>query len=110
MTVREEALPERARARVVVTDDDEVIAPLDRVDVSGRDLDVGAVEDRDGPGRPEVGKPGAGAVADRRTVGVVEQLGPAPLEFVVLGSEQARHLPQRRENLAVKRCERAPPT
>jgi hypothetical protein len=30
---------------VVVTDDDEVIAMLDRVEVGGRDLNVGAVKD-----------------------------------------------------------------
>ena len=107
VTVGEDALPERARARVVVADHDAVLAPLDRLDVGGGDLDVGAVEDRDRPRRPVVGKPGAGAFADRRAVGVVEQLGPAPLELVVLRGEQAWHLPQRREDLAEQRGERA---
>jgi hypothetical protein len=72
VTVREDALPERARTRVVVPDDDEVIAALDCVDVGGRDLNVGAVEDRDRPRRPEVGKPGSGAFTDRRAIGVLE--------------------------------------
>jgi hypothetical protein len=100
VTVTEEALPERARPGVIVPDDDEVIATLGRVDVGGPDLDVGAVEDRDRPRRPVIGKPGAGTFAERRAIGLVEQLGPAPLELVVLGSEEVRHLSQRRENLA----------
>ena len=101
--VGEDALPERARARVIVADHDAVLAPLDRLDVGGGDLDVGAVEDRDRPRRTVVGKPGAGAFADRRAVWVLEQLGPAPLELVVLRGKQVWHLPQRREHLAEKR-------
>jgi hypothetical protein len=72
VTIREEALPERARARVEVTDDDEIIATLDRVDVGGSDLNVGAVKDRDRPRRPIVGKPGSGAFADRRAIGILD--------------------------------------
>jgi hypothetical protein len=110
MTVREEALSERARPRVVVTDDDEVLATHDRIDVGGGDLNVGAVEDRDRPRRPEVGESGSRPLADRRAIRVVEQLSPTPLELVVLGTEQERHLPQRREDSAEERGERAPPT
>ena len=89
---------------------DEVIATLDCVDVGGGDLNVRAVEDRDRPRRPVIGKPGSGAFADRRAIGVFEQLGPAPLEFVVLGNQQAWHLPQRREDFPEEWGQRAPPT
>ena len=110
MTVREQALHQRIRTGMHVTDDRLILAPRDRGDIVRRHLHVDRLKHAGTPARPVIREGHGGAITDGPRVRIGEHAREPVVELLGLVADLWRELHQRPHHLAEDGGERAPVT
>ena len=100
VTVREQALHQRIRTGMHVTDDRLIFAPRDRGDIVRRHLHVDRLKHAGTPARPVIREGHGGAITDGPRVRIGEQAREPAVELLGLVADLWRELHQRPHHLA----------